>query len=95
MKKYLLLVLGLLPCILFAQSVDINKHFSSLKPRNIGPAGMSGRVTAIDAVWSNPNIIYLGTASGGVWKTENGGGSWTPIFDEQSIQNIGSVAITQ
>jgi len=95
MKKYLLLAIGLLPCILFAQTVDINKHFSNLKPRNIGPAGMSGRVTAIDAVWSNPNIIFLGTASGGVWKTENGGGSWTPIFDEQPIQNIGSVAITQ
>ncbi|MEY3738688.1 MAG: hypothetical protein RL544_1466, partial [Bacteroidota bacterium] len=78
-----------------AQTIDIAKHFKSLKPRSIGPAGMSGRVTAIDAVWSNPNIIYLGTASGGVWKSENGGASWNPIFDEQPILNIGSVAITQ
>ncbi|MFX5321132.1 hypothetical protein ABTD29_19965, partial [Acinetobacter baumannii] len=66
-----------------AQQVDFAKQFKNWKPRNIGPAGMSGRVTAIDAVWTNPNIIFLGTASGGVWKTENGGGSWTPVFDEQ------------
>lgn len=80
---------------LTAQTVDINKQFKSFKPRNIGPAGMSGRVTAIDAIYNNPTTIYLGTASGGVWKTENGGASWTPVFDEQPIQNIGSVAITQ
>jgi len=55
---------------LTAQTVDINKQFKSFKPRNIGPAGMSGRVTAIDAVYNNPTTIYLGTASGGVWKTE-------------------------
>ena len=79
----------------FAQKADLSKHFKNLKPRNIGPAGMSGRVTAIDAVWTNPNIIYLGTASGGVWKTENGGGSWESIFDDQPILNIGAVAITQ
>ncbi len=78
-----------------AQQVDLSKQFKNMKPRNIGPAGMSGRVTAIDAVWANANIIYLGTASGGVWKTENGGGSWLPIFDEQPIQNIGALAIVQ
>jgi photosystem II stability/assembly factor-like uncharacterized protein len=56
---------------------------------------MSGRVTSIDAVINNPDIIYIGTASGGVWKTENGGTTWEPIFDEQPIQNIGAVAIQQ
>ncbi|MDP1810769.1 MAG: hypothetical protein Q8K66_05120 [Sediminibacterium sp.] len=79
----------------FAQQVDLSQQFKNLKPRNIGPAGMSGRVTSIDAVWTNPDHIFLGTASGGVWKTENGGASWTPVFDEQPIQNIGSIAITQ
>ncbi len=78
-----------------AQQVDLGKQFKSMKPRNIGPAGMSGRVTAIDAVYTNPTTIFLGTASGGVWKTENAGASWTPMFDEQPILNIGSVAITQ
>lgn len=96
MKKYALLVLALgIGCSVSAQTVDLSKQFKTMKPRNIGPAGMSGRVTSIDAVYNNPTTIFLGTASGGVWKTENGGASWTPVFDEQPIQNIGSVAITQ
>ena len=89
------MVCYLLNIQLQAQQVDINKHFKNLQPRSIGPAGMSGRVTSIDAVNINPDIIYLGTASGGVWKTENAGAKWIPIFDEQPIQNIGAVAITQ
>lgn len=77
-----------------AQKVNLDQ-FKNWKPRNIGPAGMSGRITSIDAVISNPNIVYVGAASGGVWKTENGMHSWTPIFDEQPLQNIGAVAIQQ
>ncbi len=69
--------------------------FKNLKARSIGPAGMSGRVTTIDAVNSNPNIIYVGAASGGVWKTENGGTTWAPVFDDQQILNIGSITIQQ
>lgn len=96
MRKKLLSILALgMVMGIQAQQVDLNKQFKAMKPRNIGPAGMSGRVTAIDAVNSNPNIVFLGTASGGVWKTENAGASWTPVFDEQPILNIGSVAITQ
>ena len=77
-----------------AQKINLD-DFKNLKPRNIGPAGMSGRITSIDVVWDNTNIIYLGAASGGVWKTENSGNSWTPVFDEQPTQNIGSVAVQQ
>jgi photosystem II stability/assembly factor-like uncharacterized protein len=75
--------------------VDINKVFKNWKPRNIGPASMSGRITTIDAEIDNPNHIWLGAASGGVWKTENSGVSWTPVFDEQPILNIGALAIQQ
>jgi photosystem II stability/assembly factor-like uncharacterized protein len=71
------------------------EQFKDLKPRNIGPAGMSGRITTIDVVLDNPNIIYLGSASGGVWKTENSGNTWTPVFDDQPTQNIGAVAVQQ
>ena len=71
------------------------EQFKNWKPRNIGPAGMSGRITAIDAVVATPNTIYVGAASGGVWKTENGGQSWNPMFDEQPLQNIGSIAVQQ
>ncbi|MBP9103157.1 MAG: hypothetical protein KBF82_04770 [Chitinophagaceae bacterium] len=77
-----------------AQNVSLDQ-FKNLKVRNIGPAGMSGRITSIDAVHKNPSIIYLGAASGGVWKTENGGADWNPIFDDQPIQNIGALAIQQ
>lgn len=63
--------------------------------RNIGPAGMSGRITAIDAVVSNPDIIYAGSASGGLWKSVSGGIAWKPIFDDQVTSSIGAVAIQQ
>ncbi len=69
--------------------------FKNLKIRSIGPANMSGRITAIDAVVSNPKTIYIGAASGGVWKSENGGSAWRPVFDAQPTQNIGSIAIQQ
>jgi photosystem II stability/assembly factor-like uncharacterized protein len=79
---------------LSAQSLDL-KPFKNIKPRNIGPAGMSGRITAIDVVQAEPDHIYVGTASGGVWKSESGGITWTPIFDDQPIQSIGALAINQ
>jgi len=78
----------------FAQKIGLDQ-FKSWKPRNIGPAGMSGRITAIDAVVADPNTIYLGAASGGVWKTVNQGASWEAVFEEQPILNIGSIAIQQ
>lgn len=77
-----------------AQKLDPDK-ISEMKARSIGPAGMSGRVTSVEAVESNPSIIYIGTASGGVWKSTSGGTSWKPVFDDQSIINIGAIAITQ
>lgn len=90
-----LIVLLLIVGIGLAQQIDINQHFKNWKPRNIGPASMSGRVTAIDAVINNPNQIWLGAASGGVWKTDNAGVSWTSVFDDQPILNIGALAIQQ
>jgi len=77
-----------------AQSLDLEK-LKNLNIRNVGPANMSGRITAIDVVTNNPKIIVVGAASGGVWKSENGGSAWRPVFDEQPTQNIGAVAIQQ
>jgi photosystem II stability/assembly factor-like uncharacterized protein len=94
MRKLLFFVLIITGFAASAQKISLGK-FKNWKPRNIGPAGMSGRITSIDAVVDNPNIIYLCAASGGVWKTENSGNTWTPVFDEQPTQNTGSVAIQQ
>jgi len=64
-------------------------------PRNIGPGGMSGRVTSIDVVHSNPDIMYAGTASGGLWKSTSGGIKWAPIFEDEATASIGAVAVQQ
>ncbi len=94
-KFWLLLLLGLAnPIISLAQKVDMAK-LQTLRPRNVGPAGMSGRVTSIDVVINNTNIIYAGTASGGLWKSESGGMTWKPIFDNEKTLSIGAVAIHQ
>lgn len=96
MKSYrLLLLIGLLFSFSSqAQELDLDL-MPALQMRSIGPAGMSGRVTSIDAVHSDPKTIYIGTASGGVWKSDNAGTTWTPIFDKESILSIGAVAIQQ
>ena len=90
------LVLLTLGGSIYLSGQDINfEHFEGIKPRNIGPAGMSGRVTAIDVDLSDPNRIYVGTASGGVWLSENGGINWHPIFDKEETQSIGAIKIDQ
>ena len=67
--------------------------FEQLQARNIGPAGMSGRVTAVDVVRENPDLIYIGTASGGVWKSESGGTDWEPLFQHERVASVGAIAI--
>ena len=79
---------------LFAQKLDISQ-LKNMKARSIGPAGMSGRIVAIDAVESNPEIIFAGAASGGVWKSVDGGTKWRPVFDDEKIINIGAIKICQ
>ncbi|CAL2091363.1 Sortilin-Vps10 domain-containing protein [Tenacibaculum sp. 190524A05c] len=94
MKKSISLLLFLVSFIAFGQefSMDMVKN---MKPRNIGPGGMSGRVTAIDVVLKNPDVMYVGTASGGLWKSTSGGIKWEPIFDKEVTASIGAVAIQQ
>src|SRR5438067_5599552 len=67
---------------------------SGLPARNIGSAEMSGRVAAVSAVDDNGRItVMIGSASGGVWKSVDGGTTFKPVFDSQSVQSIGAVAI--
>src|SRR6476619_5404734 len=67
---------------------------SGLGARNIGSAAMSGRIAAIDAVQEGRRLtVYIGSASGGVWKSVNGGTTFKPVFDKQPVQSIGAVTI--
>lgn len=61
--------------------------------RSIGPAYMSGRIADIEVNRNDPATWYVAVGSGGVWKTSNGGITWTPIFDEQAVYSIGDVTI--
>jgi hypothetical protein len=61
--------------------------------RAIGPASMGGRVDDIEAVPSDPSVIYVGYATSGVWKTTNMGTTWTPVFDTYPVSSIGDIAI--
>jgi len=92
--KILTLLALFIVTLLSGQKIDMEK-LEGMNLRNIGPAGMSGRVTAIDVDLSNTDRIYIGTASGGVWLSENGGISWKPIFDEQETLSIGALKINQ
>jgi len=77
------------------KKIIVNKNtFGAIKARHIGPATMSGRIAALDAVQHDPRIIYAGAASGGLWKSINGGVQFKPIFDKYN-QSIGAVTIDQ
>lgn len=94
MKNFLFLFLLLIAQTSIAQNFD-NNLIKDMKPRNIGPGGMSGRVTSIDVVHDNPDVMYVGTASGGLWKSTSGGIKWNPVFDKEITASIGAVAIQQ
>lgn len=67
--------------------------YDHLEWRNVGPVNMSGRVADVEGIPGDPNILYVGAASGGVWKTVDGGLSFEPIFDDQPIASIGDLAL--
>lgn len=67
--------------------------FGKLEWRSIGPANMGGRTTDVEGVSGNHSIVYVATASGGLWKTINGGMNWTPIFERQNTISIGDIAL--
>ena len=75
-----------------AQENDIS---SDLKWRNIGPANMMGRIAAIDASNKDYRKVLIASASGGVFKSDNGGITWESIFDNYGAGSIGSVKFDQ
>src|SRR5512138_1624051 len=106
--RFPLLVAGLLSIIIcgalfsaFAQDASANNSnkspfenaFSQLEWRSIGPANMGGRVADVEGVPGDPNVVYVASASGGLWKTTNGGTTWKPIFERQGTISIGDIAL--
>ena len=66
---------------------------ADLPYRNVGPTVMSGRVTDIDAFSADPTHFYVAYASGGLWRTNNNGQSFTPLFDHEAVMTIGDIAV--
>ena len=75
------------------QGQDVQSLIEEMNVRHIGPGAMSGRVTTIDVQRNRPEIIYIGTASGGLWRSESAGVEWEALFDDESTQSIGALAI--
>src|SRR4051794_18559920 len=95
-KKLLLLTVALIifnvnSIELFAQQFDPSTY-QDIHWRMIGPF-RGGRVNGVTGVPGQPNTFYFGSVGGGLWKSENSGRTWAPVFDDQPIASIGAVAV--
>jgi photosystem II stability/assembly factor-like uncharacterized protein len=93
MRRSLLVTLAAISLPVLPLAAVDPSLLAGLKARSIGPAAMSGRIASIESSAANPGIVYVGTATGGVWKSVNGGLTWQPIFDDQPVASIGAVAL--
>jgi photosystem II stability/assembly factor-like uncharacterized protein len=76
-----------------AQTTLNTSHFQVMEARALGPSTMSGRITAVEGITADGQVnLYVGTAGGGIWKSQNGGLSFAPIFDKY-CQSIGALAV--
>tara|TARA_Y100000816_G_scaffold133301_1_gene94173 strand:- start:25891 stop:29079 length:3189 start_codon:yes stop_codon:yes gene_type:complete len=88
--KIYFFILFALPFLSYTQEIS-KATISDMKFRHVGPVG--NRLTCVAGVANEPMIYYVGAASGGVWKTKDGGLNWFPIFDSQEVHSIGAVAV--
>jgi hypothetical protein len=72
---------------------NLKEALAAIPARNIGPANPGGRIDDIAVVESDPRIMYVGTAAGGIFKTTNGGVTFTPLTDKLPVSTIGDIAI--
>src|SRR6188474_3199732 len=76
-----------------ATKSPIEEAFARLEWRSIGPANMGGRIADVEGVPGDPNVVYVASASGGLWKTINGGVTWKPIFERYGTISLGDIAL--
>ena len=88
-----LMTLGLAPDA--SAQVDLTALAERFTFREVGPANPGGRITDVEGVESAPHIIYIGTATGGLWKTVNAGITFEPLFDDQPIASIGDIGLSK
>ncbi|MGH7695587.1 MAG: WD40/YVTN/BNR-like repeat-containing protein, partial [Gemmatimonadaceae bacterium] len=79
--------------LLAAGTTSAQTPFDKLQFRSIGPAALGGRIHDIEVPSGDPSTIYIGAASGGIWKSTNKGTTWTAIFDNQPVSTFGDIAI--
>jgi photosystem II stability/assembly factor-like uncharacterized protein len=89
----IIIVAGGLFALAHAQEPTDAGVLSEFSWRAVGPVNMGGRIDDVEAVESDPSVIYVGAATGGVWKTTNNGTTWAPVFDAQPNLSIGDIAI--
>ena len=91
---FLLVLVFQFPALVRADESSLSAQFlQALPPRHIGPANMSGRITEVAVYEKAPRIQYIASASGGLWKTENHGTTFTPVFDHADTVALGAVAV--
>jgi len=92
-KLHLLAVIVLITQVVSAQTNINSSYFQVMSARALGPSTMSGRITSIEGINVDGQVnLYVGAAGGGIWKSQNGGQSFSPVFDKY-CQSIGALAI--
>ena len=96
------LLVGLLLALLATTPVPARQNeplrsadLAGLRLRNIGPATMSGRVVDMDVVESDPQVMYVASATGGIFRTRDSGVTWEPVFEREPVHSVGDIAIFQ
>ncbi len=90
MRRFVYPFIALLFCCGATPAPD---PLAQLQFRNLGPQVSGGRLGAVAGTDLDSSLYYAGAAGGGVWRTTNAGGTWSPVFDLQDVQSIGAIAI--